>query len=442
MATREHPSVLHGEQVWVEGRLGLAQSVQEILLEPGGPRLYSASCQLANVESYLGAPVEGHTGAVGFTWEEAALGAIGESVERYSCASCDHDALIYASKNELGDDAVGMDTFALHTERQYQHPSFPFPRWTPEMPIHWVEGESLLDGGRRYIPASLVYIPYRSRDGERPKDLLGLSVSTGQACHTDRNLALLSGLCEVVERDAFMITWVRRLQPRRVDYLSSPRCRELYERHFSGCHLQLHLFDLTLDIRIPTMLCVAEGVTPRGPFLCVGASTRPSAEEAAIKALKEAAQGVVWVRNLVRTKPDWRPEERFANVRDFEDHVRLFCEPDMVEHARFLLETRHHCGLDEVASVAAADGAERTLAACLDCVGEHGLDVVAVDITSPEMAELGFYVPKVFVPGLVQLTAIHLLPAYGNPRYDQVPAKLGFVDPVHAEFNPIPHPFP
>lgn len=422
----------------VMGRLGLVRDVKEILLGAGEPRLHSASSIAANVAVYARSGIQGHTGAIGFSWDEAAAGAIGECIERYCCACYEWDDLVFASKDDLGDGAIGMDVFALYSPRQYAHPNFPFTQWTASHPIYWARGRSLITGDTRYIPAALVYIPYVPKDRDHPADFLGLAVSSGQACHTDPERALLTGIYEVVERDAFMITWLRMLAMPRVDYRHDAGLARVCERYFDGCGLTFHIFDITLDIEIPTTLCIVEGESARGPFIGVGAATRQSEHDAIVKALKEGAQDMVWARDLIRRKPHWRPEPDFMNVRDFEDHVRLFCEPDMKPHVDFLLDTprtRPPRARDE------GEDPRRDLQRSLDAVQARGLDVIVVDTTTPEIAEAGFYVPKVFIPGTVPLTAVHGIPSIGSPRLQSVPETIGCRSLCDG-FNPIPHPFP
>jgi ribosomal protein S12 methylthiotransferase accessory factor len=419
---------------------GLIASVQQILLAPGEPRLYSASCILASLRRVCGLRSVGRQGAVGFNYEEAAAGAIGEGIERYCAASYEWEDLTYATEEELGSSALGMSQFDLYTEEVYDRPGCLFARWKPNTPYYWAGGQSLVTGEKRYIPAPLVYVPYRPLDMKTRGDCVALSVSTGQACHTDLNLAILLGLCEVIERDALMITWMRRLQPRRLDYRQDPHLDKLCREFFDGSNLRFQLLEISLDIRVPTILAVAQGVSDRGPLISVGAAARPTRREAAIKALKEAAQTAVWLREVLQEKPDWRPSADFSNVVAFEDHVRLYGEPDMVPHADFLING------SGVAAIADGDGPESNPAGnlqwCLDRVKEQGLEPVLVDLTTLEIAELGFHVVKVFVPGLTHLTADHQFPALATPRYHEVPEKMGFHDPIHRAFNPFPHPFP
>lgn len=433
-------AVLQRVEQQLLGPFALIRTVRRLLNAAGMPRIHSASSVINSIRTYNCGEMVGHTGAVGFDWPEAMLGAVGECVERYCCAVYQHQQLIYGSQLDVGAQAVGMDQFCLFSSRQLDDANFPLPRWQPESPMHWVQGYSLLQQQPRYLPACLTYIPYFNHESlERQPDFFALAVSSGQACHTDVDAALLSGLCEVIERDAFIICWSKMLSVPKLDFSSDPQLCDIYQRYFACTGLQFHLFDLTLDIQIPTVLCIAQGVGPRGFYCCVGAATRPHYRDAVIKAWQEAAQGLIWAQSLMQSKPDWRPESDFRNVRDFADHVRLFCEPDMQPHLAFLLESRQVSRPDFSAPTLSAT---QGLKFCLDAVATSGFDVIAVDLTTEDIRDTGLVVRKVFVPGTASLYAVHALPYFGCPRFEQVPAKLGLPALPRGQFNPIPHPFP
>jgi len=417
------------------GPTSIIRSLRTILNAPGEPRLYSVASVPNAMQSVAGAEMAGHTGAMGETWHDAAASAVGECVERYCCA-VQPDDLLVATAAELGDEAVPLDDFQLFAQEQYAHPDFPFPRQHADLPITWVETARLSDGARRWVPACLVHIPYVPRlAGDT--DMLALSVSSGQACHSDRTLAVLSGLYEVVERDAFMLTWVRRLTPTRLRVQDHPGLAAWARRYVEGSSLTFEVYRLPSDIDLPTVLCVARGTTVDGPFACVGASCRLDEVEAVRKAMVEAAQGAVWVRDLVDTLPDWRPTEHYTNVRDFPDHVRLYALPHMLEHLDFLA-----AGPQDDVRTTPAGPPDVALSTALQRVRAVGLEPLVCDLTTRDVRDAGLHVVRVLVPASVQLYAVHGLPTFGSARLTTVPEALGATDEVHRQYNPVPHPFP
>jgi ribosomal protein S12 methylthiotransferase accessory factor len=430
-------TVINHAKANLAGPSGLISRLEQILPGPGEPRMFTVSSITANLRNISETWIPGSQGASGFTQEEATIGAIGETIERYCAACYDWDDLIYASAEELGAEAIGMDRFSLYTNDVYEK-SF-LTRWTPNLKTYWAKGESLATGETRYVPADLVYTPYLM-DNPKKAPMLAVGVSTGQACHTDRTQALLSGICEAIERDAFMITWMRRIPPVRLEFRDDSFLNHFFQRYFECPSVHFELYSIGLDLPVPVVLCVGRGTTFKGTFLNVGAAARVSEREACLKALTEGSQGTAWVREIVHSRQEWRPANDFSNLINFEDHLYTYCFPEHVHRADFIVNTPKSRPL--LAESPHSQSPAASLQHCIDSLMEKNLEPVVVDLTTPEMRELGFYVPKVIVPGLAHLTAVHTMPALAIPRYSEVPARLGLTDPIHQQWNPDPHPFP
>lgn len=419
----------------------LIKHLVEVRPPAGSPRVFNASCVLSSTRLIAGADVPGATGAAGLTSASAALAAMGEAIERYAAAMIPWDELVLATQSQLGESAIGMDAFALYADEVYDKPGFPLTRWRADLPVYWRECESLANGQRYFVPAPHVYVPYLYRDEAGRSDFVSMAVSTGAACHVTRARALLVGLYECIERDAFMIVWLRRLSMPRIDWESDPVLGALLDKCYAATNVKFNLFDITLDLPAPTVLCVAQGTGRLGPLAVVGCATRATLREACSKALLEGAQCVAWAHYLLDHRPDWKPTADFANVNTFEDHVRLYLEPQMLPHLDFLLDGK------SVRTLPTADPAPRDDAAALcdlvDALSALGLNVLATDLTTRDVADVGVVVTKVMVPGLVPLTADHGFPALASPRLTEVPRALRLKPVAGApKFNPIPHPFP
>jgi ribosomal protein S12 methylthiotransferase accessory factor len=412
------------------------RQIRQFLHSGGQPRLFSVSTRIADTERYLGADPDKQTGAVGFTLEHATAAATGELIERYCCSYCDPDTLVYASANELGAQAIGIDRFALYAPEDEARPGWPFARYRADVRINWVRATSLHDGSPRYVPACLVFIPYRWREHS---DFLAVSVSSGNAAHVDPVQAHLTGLFEVVERDAFMITWLRQLELPRVMYRDDAVLGPLYDRHFADCGLEFHVFDMTLDIGVPSYVCLVEARSERGPFIGMGAATRLSPRAAIAKALLEAAQDMAWCRDLLVRRPTFDPGANWEHIGDFEDRVRLYCEPHMMKHVAFLLETPRTIGVRAEPDI--VDDTQ-ALQHCLSMLEARGLEALVVDQTAPDVARAGYVAPKVMIPGTVPLTGVHAWPQNGSPRLWRAPEVACYADTASPTLNPIPHPFP
>jgi len=86
-----------------------------------------------------------------------------------------------------------------------------------------------------------------------------------------------------------------------------------------------------------------------------------------------------------------------------------------------------------------------------DVVGElcarvvaAGSSAYAVDVTAPDVAELGLVVTKVVAPELCSLDVAHGARFLGGRRLYEAAAELGLraAPLTEADLNPYPHPFP
>ena len=126
-------------------------------------------------------------------------------------------------------------------------------------------------------------------------------------------------------------------------------------------------------------------------------------------------------------------------VATFEDHIRYYADERRSNAAAFLdasqVRTRAHegrpLGADVVGELCA-----RVVAA--------GSSAYAVDVTAPDVAELGLVVTKVVAPELCSLDVAHGARFLGGRRLYDAAAELGLraAPLTEADLNPYPHPFP
>jgi ribosomal protein S12 methylthiotransferase accessory factor len=146
----------------------------------------------------------------GLTRREAQWAAVGEGVERYAANICVDDSRAVGSYQEYAREAVDPDDFILYAAGQYAQPDFPFHPHDPREVRQWTFAIDLLTGERRLVPAQLVWLGLKCLG---PGELLRQSLSSGLACGATREQCAHSALREVIERDAFMATWLLRYPP-------------------------------------------------------------------------------------------------------------------------------------------------------------------------------------------------------------------------------------
>lgn len=425
----------------IDQRTGIIQGLYDLPLETNDPKFFHVAAPLTDTSRYFGIQCFRFNGGAALTRERATMAAVGEAVERYCAGFYDPDSFVKAKANDLGPDVVGPWQFVLFSEKQYKQKGFPMSRPYKDTVYHWVKGRSLVRGVEVYVPACFVYAPYHFTSMD---EFVTIPISTGLACGGSPEDATLRGIYEVVERDSFSITWLNEMPIPRLT-VDTPRSAELraVKEAFEEVGLDLCVNLATTDLGIPVVITLALDRSNAGPASVIAARADFDVEYAVVRSLEETAQTRLWAKKLMRDKPDFQPEEGFTNIVDGEEHVRLFANPDMTKYLRFLTEAPRVIDLSSLEPPPDEDVSSR-IKRCVDTLDAKGYDVIVVDITTPDIAEVGFCVVRVLIPGLHPLDLDHNWRYLGGKRLYEVPVKMGFADREKSEeeLNPIPHPFP
>jgi ribosomal protein S12 methylthiotransferase accessory factor len=433
------PTILDLWSELVDSRTGIVRELRELLVDDDDPPFVHYLSYSSHTEAFGYLPNFGNNGGVGASPAAAIAKALGEAVERYCSAMFDYDDLTWSTYRGLGEPATPPDAFALYTSAQYDAPGFPWRRFDVDTPVAWVRGTSLVSGEAVLVPAPFVYVPYHYQRS-RADTPVTQPISTGLACGVSFENAALSALCEVVERDAFTLMWQARLRRPRISSTSLPGgLLDLVERYHS-VGLVVHLVDISTDVACPTVLSIAEGFAPTSPALAVAAASHPDPGVATRKSLEELAH----TRKFAAQVMDFLPpvpvdvEGGHPAVDGQRAHLRFYCPQESKAAARFAWSGEDEVAMGEVR--VAADGSLDALVAEVSATGE---DVIACDLTTPDIAELGLRVVRVVVPGFHPLQMGHVNRCQGGRRLATMPSRLGAAAPWAPEHdNPYPHPFP
>jgi ribosomal protein S12 methylthiotransferase accessory factor len=177
-------------------------------------------------------------------------------------------------------------------------------------------------------------------------------------------------------------------------------------------------------------------------MVCVGGAADLDPVRGAAKAMTEAVQTREWAKFLGSRGQAFDFAKDFSDIEDFEDHVALYAYGDMVHALDFLLENDDDAS-DDWSSQATGDPG-RDLGVVRTVLAEARLDVLALDLTSPDVAQCGCYVTRAMVPELQPLDASYSHRFLGGQRLYDVPLKLGYTTRRTAmeDLNPYPHPYP
>jgi ribosomal protein S12 methylthiotransferase accessory factor len=419
---------------------GLVRSLEECLCAGTDPRHFRFACEVGRGHGLLGSSLDhlSGIGGAGLTRSDAAAASVGEAIERYSATYVPHERIVVASARELGDEAVAPERFALFSEAQHAASGFRFRPFTAETRVPWVAGWSLRDGERAWLPAELVFLAdCVPAEGSR----IGYATSSGMACAEQLDDALVRGLCEVLERDAFMIVWASRLSLPHLDWSAHDALDALDQKLFAGLGLGYAAIDLSPVHSVPMVLGVVRAPGGFAGALGVGAGTAPTVERAWWKALSEAFAARSASAKLALVHDGDAGSDR--GVESFEDHIRHYADHGHAAAADFLDASMVRA---EAASIEPLDGDSPAghVAALCGRVESAGSSAYAVDVTSPDVRELGLTVVKVLAPELCALDVVHGARFLGGRRLYRGAFERGLSSTPLAEqdVNPDPHPFP
>jgi len=416
---------------WVDDRVGVIRSLVtgESSADAAGLELPVAAT--AYLASYTeGRPRHVHDPQVasgkGLTAVDALIGAVGEAIERYSAARYRREDLRLASWNGLGEEGLDPRQLCLYDDDQYREPGFPFAPFDPDRPIHWLRGSWLGSGEPVWVPALTSFFNFMADPGEHFCQVS----SNGLAAGGDLADAALRALFELVERDAFMLTWLCQLPARRIvpDGALEPAVgelvRQLGER---GAAVELYLLDAGTGI--PTALCLGVGDGERWPAVTVALACHTDLRTAVRKAILEQGHVGPYIRRLMReSKVPANPWE----VLSLEDHALYYVTPERLEAFDFL--RRPSGPMDDVILAEIPSAPPPTAASCAERLSAAGLRVAIADVTSPDVTASPFRVARALGTNMQPIHFGERFRRLANPRLQAYLAARG------TGVNPNPHP--
>jgi len=340
--------------------------------------------------------------------------------------------------------AVNLENFALYSDKQYNSGNFLLKKPNNNIKLNWVKGYSLLNNKNIYVPACFVYTPYKFGDDE--DFIVWESNSTGTAVGNTKEDAILGGIYEVIERDAVMINWRNKLEVPNIDLYSIKN--QLIKTVIDTMRKkdwELRICDITSDIGIPTFLSILTSKNDRIPKFIVGASCNITPQKAIIKSIKEVFQGQQALKYLTKKSKPINNEFEFDKINHLSQHTLLYGIYDLKKAYEFLfknisLKSANHFSIDNNNTIS------EKINLCIDRIRQNKIlnDIIAVDITPPDIRELNIHAFRIIIPGCVNLNASYKYRYLGGRRLYEVPKILGYTNTntKEEELNTYPHPFP
>ncbi|MGH3311970.1 MAG: TOMM precursor leader peptide-binding protein [Streptomyces sp.] len=415
-----------------------------------------------NVTSPTTAPVagsvfmRGYAGLTDVTWSGQANGfdasrdlAFLEGLERYAgthrrCGT----TLLTEAYSAVADEALDPAACGFYAPETYREDPMLSP-FDPDREIPWVWGHSLGENRPVLVPARLVYY-----SAGLAADNFVFECSNGCAIGSCLEEAVLGGLLELIERDAFLLAWYGGTPLPEIDLasVSGGTVTAMTDRAALQGY-DVRAFDNRIDLTVPvvTALAVRRDGGPGSFSFGAGAGLDP--EAAVESALSEV---LTYIPHLPRQVEERRGELEamaadFGKVLHLKDHAQLYGLPRMAEHVRGYLEPRTRRPVEELYGDWQERHRPRTgdllddVALCRDQLLLAGHDVIVVDQTTPEQRRIGLCTVSTIVPGLLPIDfgwSRQRAPLMPRLRTAARRAGLRAADLTDAEIRRVPHPFP
>lgn len=313
----------------------------------------------------------------GISKSHAKASAIMEGFERYSAEKQDvDDESIISGKYGDVEGAIDLESLILSRDMGLDD--------VRDLNLEWSEMVEINSGKLYYVPSNLVYHPYVPDEGF---DAFVKGNTNGLASGNTLEEAILHGLFEVIERDAWSIFEICKKNKQSID-LSSIKNEDILNilAKFESENIDIKLFDITADIKVPTILASSDDkVLKDAALLSLGVGTHLDPEIAILRALTEVAQSRATQIHGTREDTARADFMRKAGYERMKKINKIYFE-----------DSENTIQLNDIPNRSSLKTIKEDINICLNELNKVGLDkVLFKDLTRPET---GVNVVRVIIP--------------------------------------------
>ena len=389
-------AALERAEMALDDRVGIVESVGEI-------ESFPAPYYLANVRATTGfsdADAPAQAAGVHPDWNTAFMKALGEALERYGAAIYRDEEFQQARPTDV-ENPITPDRFVLPEDTDA----------TLDGPIPWRSGLDLDTGETVSVPAEKAHFPPPTRE-------LGPAITTGLGLGSSTVGALLSGLYEVIERDATMLAWYSTFEPLALTV--DDQAFQSLARRARSEELTVTPLLVTQDVDVP-VISVAVHRDGEWPRFAVGSAAALDPTDAARDALAEALQNWMELRSMGRETAS----EESGAIGEY---------ASFPEEAATFVDRGDPIPVDSVGPDDVPEG-EGELDMLVERVVDAGLSPYGVRLTPRDLETIGFEVVRAVVP---EAQPLFTREAFFGERARTVPDDLGFEPRLDRRFHPYP----
>jgi len=348
--------------------------------------------------------------------QKALLKCLMECIERYSLFASTERYQI-SSYNELDNEALDPSLYTHSLASRSKK-------------LSWTEGYNVTSSVKTSLPAQLVNLNNKKFDKE---ELLTTVISTGAAGGFNQESAVLGGIYEMVERDAFMTIYLNKIKAPMVQISllkdkAINKLLDIYRRY----KLEIFVFDITHDLGIPVFLSILVDRTGIGPAITTGAKANININTAIVGSMEEAFMARPWIRYEMQKNK--KPVSLLNPSISRLDRALLWSTKKNINKLNFLL--RQNPIKYTLKKTLKILNKKTEFSFVVNTLQKKGYVIYCKDITASEFITDGCKIYKTIIPGLQPLYLFKQ--EYNLKRLSAVSVFFG---QKKVSINTFPHPF-
>lgn len=363
-----------------------------------------------------------------------------EALERYYTSSDkkNHNKIIISSYEELvrnNKNVLSPELFIYKNDNMET-------KFSDKIAYKWIPIKNLINDQEYYVLNQ--FVSYFNADSY--SNLFYDNTSNGCALGTLKNEAILYGLLESIERDAFLIAWEGRIVNSRIDIVSIKN--EIIIEMINSLKIhgyEVQLFDITTEFNIPVIWTFLKSMTDEYKvfYTFSAAGSHLHVEKAIEASLLEAMSSLGVYESMLNNDSDINYindlNHKKRKVIEMEDHLKLYANKDQFIKFKFL-DNVANSTVEDLNQKYSFDSKKDIITILKDKLGDQINNIYYYEFESPILNELDLSAVRVIFPGILPMT-------FGEEKLCTSKSRLkSHFDYLGKEWdetiNLEPHPFP
>ncbi len=356
--------------------------------------------------------------------ELAKIKALSEAEEWSACGRIPNNMII-SKPTELPEIINPRELISFHS-KQYQRKLFPLHPLKARQDYHWIQGRNHVSGRNVLILSDMIFFPYHP---SYPRYCF--ANSSGTATHYDRKEAIQSATLELIERDAFMICYLNKLEMPSITNSDLPSSIQLRIRALNRAGFRVVIKDFTLDLA-PVAFVFAQH--ERLSFTTCAGCCDFDFTKAINHALMEVEAAAFCRLSGQATKPI-----SYYDVRMTDDHGNIYEQQRYFRRADFLGSGSKKIRYQEIGKSSVQSWQE-----LVDRLVDDGKNISIIDLPATNgVRATDFKTVKVFISGIVPISFGYGVEPLGMQRIYDLPVQLKLLNrpKTYVELYKFPHPY-